>query len=837
MVTAAPSCWSTAPSSVRPPGPPPPRVLRGRGEAVCVPATTPPVDCDPPWWRVAAADVVDGGRRRAGPGPIARPRRPQRGRAPHPRDRRRARGGRPHGRRPPARRRGHALRRPAPGGRAARRVRRAPRRRSCGPTVCCRRGPSGGRPRSWRTLVPDAEQRAAIAAECPATPRALYDEPVPVPDRWPGTALCGYLSFTYEDDAAEAQRRRVDRGPGRGSPPPAGRRPRGRGRPDRAAAGCARRRSVTRHAALVGVTASGKSALALELARRLPGIELVSIDSMQVYRGMDIGTAKPTPAERAEVPHHLLDLADPTEEFTVARFQRAFRAAIADIESRGHRALLVGGTGLYLRGRDRRPRHPRPVPGGADRARGRARHRRRCTPGCVGSTRWPPRRMEPTNRRRVVRALEVTLGSGRPFSSFGPGLGDLPAEPVRRCSASGCRGRWWPSASPGATPTRSRPASSTRCAAWPRRGSAAPPAQALGYKELLAHLAGECTEDEAIDLAVRRTRRFARRQRVWFQRDPRITWVGADDDPTVALPALHTEIGALRPRIARRIAPISEGCGASGCENGRNAMTTLRLSKHHGLGNDFLVLLDQAADARLAERLCDRRTGVGADGLLIGHGRRAGRRRPHDGALQRRRVTGRDERQRHPLPGPGLGARAARPRATCASPPTPASARSPGRGHRRPGRRRRPASTWARPCPAPTSAQLVLERVAGRSPSTWATRTSCSSWTTSARRRRRRRAVHREAGVEGGINVEWIAPADRRATASTSGCGSGAPATRWPAAPAPARPPTRRTPGAWSASGSRWPWRAATCRCELGDTITLVGPATHVADVEVAVAP
>jgi len=102
------------------------------------------------------------------------------------------------------------------------------------------------------------------------------------------------------------------------------------------------------HAVLVGATASGKSALALELARRDSSWELVTVDSMQVYRGMDIGTAKPTPAERAEVPHHLLDLLQPWEEATVAWFQREAQAAVAAIEARGHRALLVGGTALYV---------------------------------------------------------------------------------------------------------------------------------------------------------------------------------------------------------------------------------------------------------------------------------------------------------------------------------------------------------------------------------------------------------------------------------------------------------------------------------------------------------
>ncbi len=102
------------------------------------------------------------------------------------------------------------------------------------------------------------------------------------------------------------------------------------------------------HMALVGPTASGKSALAMALARRRPDVEILSVDSMQVYRGMDIGTAKPSPAEQAEVPHHLIDLVDPDEDFSVSRFVEAADAVLADLERRGRRGLLVGGTGLYL---------------------------------------------------------------------------------------------------------------------------------------------------------------------------------------------------------------------------------------------------------------------------------------------------------------------------------------------------------------------------------------------------------------------------------------------------------------------------------------------------------
>jgi tRNA dimethylallyltransferase len=283
------------------------------------------------------------------------------------------------------------------------------------------------------------------------------------------------------------------------------------------------------HVALVGTTASGKSALALALARRDPQIELVSVDSMQVYRGMDIGTAKPTPAERAEVPHHLLDLADPWESFTVARFQQAFRTALADVEARGRRALLVGGTGLYMRA----VVDDLTIPGEYPEVRAEleaeadtvALHGR-----LAGLDPVAAGRMEPTNRRRVVRALEVTLGSGRPFSSFGPGLEDYPPTPFRLVGvalpaavvAARLAARYHEQVALGFVDEV------RRLAADPR-GLSPTAAQALGYRELLAHVAGDVSLDTALDDAIARTRRFARRQRSWFRRDPRIEWFAADE--------------------------------------------------------------------------------------------------------------------------------------------------------------------------------------------------------------------------------------------------------------------------------------------------------------------
>lgn len=297
------------------------------------------------------------------------------------------------------------------------------------------------------------------------------------------------------------------------------------------------------HLALVGPTASGKSALAVEMARRLPDVELVSVDSMQVYRGMDVGTAKPTPAERAEVPVHLVDIADPSEDFSVVEFQAAALSVLGGVEARGHRALLVGGTGLYLRavvdGLSVPPQWP------AVRAELEAEpdtaslHRRLAGLDPVAAA-----RMTPTNRRRVVRALEVVVGSGRPFSSFGAGLDVHPPVPFLLA------GVWLPrevvaeriarrfAAMVGAGLVDEVAALAARPGGLSRTAS-----QALGYREVLAHLRGECSLDGAVAEAVRRTRRFARRQRVWFRRDPRVTWYGCEENPVAVTGALLGDWG------------------------------------------------------------------------------------------------------------------------------------------------------------------------------------------------------------------------------------------------------------------------------------------------------
>ena len=281
--------------------------------------------------------------------------------------------------------------------------------------------------------------------------------------------------------------------------------------------------------AIVGPTASGKSALALEVARRLGDVELVSADAMQVYRGMDIGTAKPTSTEQAEVRHHLVDIADPSEDFSLAKFVELGRAAIADIEARGRRAVVVGGTGLYVQALVDAFEIPGQWPDvradlDADEdTAGLHRRLAELDPVAAG-------RMEATNRRRVVRALEVTLGAGRPFSSFGPGLDAYPPIATRLVGLQ---------VPLDELDTRI----TTRVHAMLEAGLldevrglvdglSRTARQALGYRELVEHLQDGVPFDEAIERITLRTRQFARRQIRWFRRDRRISWLDGRLSPS-----------------------------------------------------------------------------------------------------------------------------------------------------------------------------------------------------------------------------------------------------------------------------------------------------------------
>ena len=289
--------------------------------------------------------------------------------------------------------------------------------------------------------------------------------------------------------------------------------------------------------AVVGPTAAGKSALSLALAEALGG-EVVNADSMQLYRGMDIGTAKLTPAERAGVPHHVLDIWDVTEPASVAAYQRLARTAVDDILARGRVPLLVGGSGLYVRAvleefdfpgtdpalRDRLERELASSGPAALHARLRL-----LDPAAAD-------RILPGNGRRIVRALEVIELTGRPFTASLPtptpfydsvqiavdlDTGELDERISTRVD------RMWAAGL----------VEETRALVDRGLATGRTARLALGYQQVLRFLRGEGTEHQAYEETVRATRRFVRRQRSWFRRDPRTRWLDATsaDLPRAAL--------------------------------------------------------------------------------------------------------------------------------------------------------------------------------------------------------------------------------------------------------------------------------------------------------------
>lgn len=304
---------------------------------------------------------------------------------------------------------------------------------------------------------------------------------------------------------------------------------------------------------IVGPTATGKTEVAIRVARRIDG-EIVSADSMLVYRKMNIGTAKPGEYERKEIPHHMIDIVDPKEEYTVALYQREARAVIEDIWKRGKVPLLVGGTGLYVRSviddyhfggagidSEFRENMLRVV----ERFGPQELHKRlaQVDPGAAS-------RLHPNDVKRVIRALEVYRATGQPISAVPAGPGAYPVysvamfgltmsrdnlyrrieqrvdrmienglvKEVQELLTEGCR--------PGMTSM-----------------------QGLGYKEIALYLSGELSFDEAVRLIKRNTRRFAKRQLTWFRRDRRIVWLnleGYRDLDEVAEEIIRLSEGVLR---------------------------------------------------------------------------------------------------------------------------------------------------------------------------------------------------------------------------------------------------------------------------------------------------
>jgi tRNA dimethylallyltransferase len=277
--------------------------------------------------------------------------------------------------------------------------------------------------------------------------------------------------------------------------------------------------------ALVGPTASGKTEAGIVLAEAL-GAEIVSADSMLVYRGMDVGTAKPTPAERARVPHHLIDVVDPAERFTVSRFQSLAREVLRAVDH----PLLVGGSGLYVRAIVDELAFPP-----EDAA---IRVQLETEAAALGAERLHARlaeldpvaaaRIEPGNVRRIVRALEVPAITGTPFSGFATAWETYDPSRLRAAGirieravlSERIRGRVTRMLDAGVL-DEVRGLLSRGFGGWLTA------TQAIGYAEFAAHLEGRLSLDEAVERTVTRTRELARRQTAWFRRDPRVRWFDA----------------------------------------------------------------------------------------------------------------------------------------------------------------------------------------------------------------------------------------------------------------------------------------------------------------------
>ncbi|MDZ5076058.1 tRNA (adenosine(37)-N6)-dimethylallyltransferase MiaA [Nesterenkonia sp. HG001] len=282
---------------------------------------------------------------------------------------------------------------------------------------------------------------------------------------------------------------------------------------------------------VVGATATGKSALGVELAHRLGG-EVVNADSMQLYRGMDIGTAKVTDEERRGVPHHLLDVLDVTQEASVAVYRLRAREIIAEIRGRGRVPVLVGGSGLYVRAVIDSIEFPPTDP------QLRSVLTQRLEDTGPDPLREELREIDPESAaavqddRRLIRALEVVRLTGRSFSSFMPQrLHEPQLEPVRQIGLRMPRAllrerietRVQRMAAGGLLEEVR-----TLALAGLRQGRTA--SRAIGYQQFLAVLDGQLTQREAIEETVASTRRFAKRQDTWFRADPRISWLDVDMD-------------------------------------------------------------------------------------------------------------------------------------------------------------------------------------------------------------------------------------------------------------------------------------------------------------------
>ena len=290
---------------------------------------------------------------------------------------------------------------------------------------------------------------------------------------------------------------------------------------------------------IVGPTASGKSSVAMAVAQAETSaqnpVHIVAVDAMQVYRDMNIGTAKPTSQDQSLVPHHCLDLVDSHERFTVAEFKKSATVALDEIAKVDGRALFVAGTGLYLTA----VIDDLVLPGEFAETRITLEQEANTAVLFARLTELDPQaaqKIEQSNRRRIVRALEVCIGSGKPFSSFGPGTSAYPDNGVIQIGLRWSRERLAQRVADRVHAMMSDGLLAEVTALRnSKNGLSRTAAQALGYKELLVYLDGKMGLDEAVNQTIIHTRQFAVRQERWFRRDPRIKWVSISEDPVAEI--------------------------------------------------------------------------------------------------------------------------------------------------------------------------------------------------------------------------------------------------------------------------------------------------------------
>jgi tRNA dimethylallyltransferase len=310
---------------------------------------------------------------------------------------------------------------------------------------------------------------------------------------------------------------------------------------------------------IAGPTATGKTQAAIALARRISA-EIVCADSRALYRGMDIGTAKPSRADRASVPHHLLDVADPDHVVTLAEYQHRAGRAFQEIRARGRIPILAGGTGLYIRAIVDRVTIP-PVPPDWD-LRARLEEAERLEgPGTLYRRLGEvdpaaASRIHPRNLRRIIRALEVHARAGAAISTLQSQVGSTgwapaaaPAEPAVMVALTMDRGRLYERIDRRIDEQLARGlVEEVRTLLAAGYARTLPAMQGLGYKEIADHLDGAATLGEAVARLRRNSRRLAKRQWTWFRADPRYRWLDVGDDP---VPEVAARIHAIMSEAAR----------------------------------------------------------------------------------------------------------------------------------------------------------------------------------------------------------------------------------------------------------------------------------------------